>query len=151
MLTNIDNHIYDLTIIPTDKHLQNFSLSSDHSSVSFKIDTITYSHKKKSRYVYNFNKADFEGLNNYLFDADFSLFDSQSTCDIDSLWLKFKQIISSACTHFVPKVKLRAFQPPMWFNSVIRHKLNCVRSLRRRVRRTPTPSQQLLIKLLFGD
>ena len=149
LITNIDNHITNLSVTPSIKNLSNFGLSSDHSSITFSVDTTIYSHKKKCRYVFDFSKADFEGLNNYLLDSDFSALDIQSSCD--NFWLDLKQSILSACSLFVPKVKLKAFQSPKWFNSIIRHKLHCVHSLRRKNKKSPSISPSLLNKLTSAE
>ena len=54
------------------------------------------------------------------------------------MWLQLKARILNACTLCIPKVKLRAYQPPKWFTSEIRHRLNCIHSLRRRAKKHST-------------
>ena len=39
---------------------------------------------------------------------------------------------------FIPKVRLKSYQHPKWFNSDIRHHLNCLRTLRRKLRIHPS-------------
>ena len=50
LITNIDNHTTNLSVTPSIKNLSNFGFSSDHSSITFSVDTTIYSDKKKYRY-----------------------------------------------------------------------------------------------------
>ena len=64
------------------------------------------------------------------------MYDDNTSCD--DFWISFKDYILSACSLFISKVKLKAFQSPKWFNSIIRHKLHCVHSLRRKAKVSPS-------------
>ena len=82
-------------------------------------------------------KGDYDALNEFIADYDLSFC---SFLDVDSAWSKLKQILSEGCSRYIPKVKLKPHNPPKWFNSSIRHHLNCIHSLRRRFRNSPSPS-----------
>ena len=49
---------------------------------------------------------------------------------------------------YIPKVRLRCRQGPKWFDSNIRHRLNCLHTLRRKYNSHPTLHTLLKIKLL---
>ena len=49
---------------------------------------------------------------------------------------------------YIPKVRLRSRQGPKWFDSNIRHHLNCLRTLRRKYNSHPTSLRLLKIKYL---
>ena len=78
LITNVENYINNISINKCTS-----ALSSDHSIVTFDI-AATYSFKKTTRYVLDFSKCDFDRLNSYLLDIDFTpCFD----CDnINSCW-----------------------------------------------------------------
>ena len=54
---------------------------------------------------------------------------------------------------FVPKVLIKNTNQPKWFNSTIRHKTKVLRMLKRRMNRSPTPSDHLInkVKILESD
>ena len=70
-------------------------------------------------------------------------------CDIESLWSYLKQIIFEAIHLFTPRVSSRSHERPKWFTSNLRHKLNCVHSLRRK--QSKKPSANLQIKLADAE
>ena len=63
------------------------------------------------------------------------------------MWSSIKLIIQQAMDLFIPKVKLRSHQFPKWFTPDIRHRLNCLRTLRRKCITHPTAHN--LSKLLL--
>ena len=113
LFTNIDHYIHHVSTTT------GTAIASDHLIVP--IDP----YKSPFRYVYDYSKANFNGLNDYLLQVDFS------TCfncrDVDVIWNNLKSIIIEACTIYIPKVKLRSFQQPKWFTPLIRHHLHCIR------------------------
>ena len=50
---------------------------------------------------------------------------------------------------YIPKVHLKSRNSPKWFDSEIRHHLNCLHTLRRKYNSHPTPHQ--LSKLKFSE
>ena len=109
---------------------------SDHYFISFSITSKLKS--KNSRHdaphqIFLFSAVNYFDVDDYLASA---FFDYSS---VNSLWSSIKYSIFSACNLFVPKKTIRPNSYPPWFNSVIRHKLNVLRSLRRSFRHLPTP------------
>ena len=96
-----------------------------------KLEPLTLNTKIKSRSVFNFLKANYEGMASHLLEIDFF-----SPClissDIDFIWNFIKASIAEATEIYIPKIRIRPHQFPVWFNSSIRHQINCVHSLQRK-------------------
>ena len=122
LITNIDNHISNIQIEANSQFL-----FSDHFIITFDLSLSIYYHRKVSRYVFDFSKADYNALNDYLLDRDFSFCTTSN--NIEDTWLHLKLIIMDTCSLFIPKVELKQFKPPKWFNSTTRHHLNYIHTL----------------------
>ena len=61
----------------------------------------------------------------------------------EAVWTFIKRAILKAMNLFIPKIKKKAKRYPRWFNSTIRHQLNCLHSLKRRNRSNPTEKNKL--------
>ena len=91
-------------------------LTTDHLAVQFYIKTIT-KRARVSRFVYDFKKADFEGLRQSLsaiqlemrFDEDY----------IDQSWESWRDLLLNAVESFTPKIKLKDAKSPKWIDSEI--------------------------------
>ena len=122
LITNIDNHISNIQIDPNTQFL-----SSGHFIITFDFNLSIYNHSKVSRYIFDFSKADYNVLSDYLLDRDFSFCTTSN--NIEDIWLHLKLLIMDACSLFITEVKLKQFQPPKWFNSTIHHHLNCIHTI----------------------
>ena len=90
--------------------------------------------------MFNFCKADYDGITSFLLDSDFSiLYDSS---DIEYVWFLFKSFIYQAMSLYIPKVLVKRHQNPKWFDSDIRHHLKCLRTLKRKHRSKPSVHRQ---------
>ncbi|XP_011408163.1 PREDICTED: uncharacterized protein LOC105315277 [Amphimedon queenslandica] len=145
-LTHIKGDILDL-VLSSDCFLINcisisksMPLSSDHYAVFFRLccSSPRYSRTSLNRPVYNYAKADWEGLVDYLLEFDFSQCFSDS--DIDTVWSCFKDILLSSVERFIPRVKKRSlsYHSVPWLRGDLQHNLNQIRTLRRRYARNPT-------------
>ena len=138
--THIHGNMLDLLFTNIDDCVQNISvttntiLQSDHFIILFEVICSTRPHRQTVRYVYDYSEANFEGLNNYLLNVDFS--SCYACSDVDDIWKHLKSIIFTASSFYIPKVKLRSFQYPKWFTPIIRHRLHCLHSLRRKTRKS---------------
>ena len=131
LITNIDHHISNLLIIPCSKQLY-----SDHLFIFFDLLVNHYPPHRTTSYFLDYSKGDYLAFNDYLLELDYSFC---TTMDINSAWNLLKSILSVGCSRYIPKVKINSHHPPKWFNSDIRHLLNRIHSLRRRINRSPTP------------
>ena len=142
VITSAGVNITDLSVTPSVPHIW-----SDHFMISFSLlCSKLHTHNIKPRYVFDFAKADFVSLCSHLMDVDFSIcFQSN---DIEFIWFTIKSFIYDAMILYIPKVRLRSQQGPKWFDSNIRHTLNCLRTLRRKYNSCPTSHRQLKIQSL---
>ena len=95
--------------------------------------------------MYNFKKANWDGLNNDLkhVNWDYHL----KYCHINTAWNNFKTILFHLCNKHIPKVTIKSqFQPP-WFDSDI-HKI-CLKKecLRQKFKQTKKPEDQEKFKM----
>ena len=97
------------------------------------------------RYIYNFTKTDLPGLISHL---QATLPISSFPTEVNTEWSFLRNSIHISCDRFIPKVKLSSHPSPKWFNSNIRHQLNCMHSLRRQIHKNPTPYKLSKLKCL---
>ena len=115
--------------------------SSDHFPISLSICALLPKLKVVSspQRCLNFSKADYEGMVDFLLDWDFSV--CLDSSDVDVIWSHIQFAICSAIHKFVPlcTTTRRFSHLPKWFNSELRHNINCHRTLVRKYRSNPTP------------
>ena len=120
--THKDGKILDLLLTNQPSIITNIDVhplgnvcTSDHKSISFKINLKFKRLKSVKRKIYNMKKADFKSINNelgkvpweYILDFD----------DINKSLEKFEDELFSICDRLIPKVTVKSsFQPP-WFDS----------------------------------
>ena len=63
----------------------------------------------------------------------------QHSSDAEFVWSFVKQILLDCIDRFVPKITIKSNAHPKWFTANLRHKINCLRSLKKRYSRSPTP------------
>ena len=61
-----------------------------------------------THFVFDFPKADMEGLHSYLKTTDFSV--CFQSIDVDTVWSTLKLLILNAMELFIPKVRLKTHQ-----------------------------------------
>lgn len=137
ILDLVFTNIPDSISTPSVHSQQDCCLSSDHFLLSFSVAFTmpTSHHKHPLCYVYDYSKADWEGLLNHLLDTDFSAL--YTTKDVDAAWSLLRDTITNATNRYIPKVCIRSHQRPKWFTSDVQHLLNKTSSLRRRFRSSP--------------
>ena len=96
--------------------------------------------------MFDFSKADYNGLCSYLMDFDFNPL--LLSDDVNSIWSSLKNTILTGMNYFIPKVRLRKYQYPCWFTPELRHLSKCVRTLRRRISKNPVANQLLKLSEL---
>ena len=137
VLTNIPDSIFNIQIhdnppllIPSDHYIITFDISN--GSVPCKIN--------ESYNTLNFSKGDYESLCYFLGTVDLSpCYQSE---DIEFIWSYLSTIIKDAINRFVPVVSVCHNKQPAWFNSDIRHHINCLRTLKRKFNKHPTTNNK---------
>ena len=143
--THIEGNILDLVLTSENIQISDLSINcpshlinSDHFIISFNLNCgrpLSVINKAKYVFDYNNSKADWDGLCSYLLGLDFSgCFQSNN---IEFIWDTVKSIIYEAMCRYIPKVKLKTYRNPPWFNSSIRHHINCLRTLRKNINTIP--------------
>ncbi len=99
--------------------------------------------------VFDYPKADWNGLSNHLLNQDFSMCYEEVNADI--IWAWFKNIVLSAMELFIPKVRLRSMQFPRWYSADLRHQFKCLKSLERNLKVRPSLPNSTRPKQLSGN
>jgi len=125
VITNDEDIIQHLTVHPCDYQ----PIPSDYFIISFSVILPINSQLTSTpQVVFDYSKANYTDLCNFLLGIDFSV--CELLPDIDSIWDYIKDCIVMGMHMFIPKIKLSASQSPKWYTSNIRHKVNCLRTLR---------------------
>ena len=126
------------SLIENTRSFSSHSLKSDHLFLSFSISSPSRMVKAKysPTFSFNYKKTNLEGLCSYLFDLNYDAL--LSSLDIEFVWSSLKDTILHAISLFTPSVKVRSQSYPKWFSSTIRHKLNILRSLRKKCKKNPS-------------
>ena len=138
VLTNISHSIQNVSISP-----HNHFMESDHNLITFDLahcSPILPQSFVIPQYVFDFPKADYEGLCSFLMDYDFSLLLSSN--NVEFMWCFLKNSIHTAMNFYIPKVRLRKHQYPQWFTPELRHLTKCARFVKKRISHCPTNNRK---------
>ena len=86
--------------------------------------------------VFNYAKGDYVNLNEYLLNCDFTAL--YNSTDTEEIWNILKDHILTGMNLFIPKVKLRCCQFPVWFTPHLWHLIKCLRTLQCKYTKHPT-------------
>jgi len=130
VVTNIEelsnhwySHSHDNLPIKSDHHLVTFDLHIESPEVSI---------ANSSTFILDFNRANFEKMNNYLIELDLTLSD-----DVEYSWSIIKPAILDATALFIPKIKLKPSNLPKYFTPNIKHWIVSIYTLRKKKLRSP--------------
>ncbi|MCP4459074.1 MAG: hypothetical protein GY816_13780, partial [Cytophagales bacterium] len=122
--THIKGNVLDLICSDRPEHISEIIVDSkhglsgsDHYAISFKLELYARRKKPCKRKIYNFKRANWEGLNEDFHSVDWNnLF---RNCSVDLAWSKFKTKFDQLCDKNIPKISISdEFQPP-WFDSEV--------------------------------
>ena len=136
ILTNQTN-VTNISTLPT----LPCGLKSDHFITMFDLSGLPTNEDTKNLKpypTYNYDKADWENMNEYIINFDFRTY--YNSVDVNFLWEFCKSVIFNCIDLFVPKVLHKPNFHPVWFTPDIIHKLNQIHSLRRKYRPHPSPN-----------
>ena len=144
--THVKGNVLDLVLTNSEHLIHNVHVdtvpfsNSDHFPISFSIPICSSKPPPKlsSTSFRDYSKADFEGMNNFLLDWDF--LSCLESSDVKEIWSHIKSAITTGIDRFVPLsvASKRYSHLPKWFNTQIRHKINCIRSLSHRCQKSST-------------
>ena len=133
VLTNAPDNILNLRIhcdpplpIPSDHFVITFD---SHSSLNNDSD-------QRATPILNYSKGNYNDLCYFLYNSDFT--PCLMSEDIEFVWSYLSNTIKDALPHFIPITTIKPNSQPVWFNSDIRHHINCLRSLRRKFNNNST-------------
>ncbi|EDO29115.1 predicted protein [Nematostella vectensis] len=109
---------------------------SDHGVVCFEFSAFVKAPSKFHRSVYNYTKADFDGLRASLSALELTM-SSNENSDIDTDWQNWKDLFLAAVADHVPSKKLRGRNPVPWMNGTILDLIKKKETTRRRLKKTP--------------
>ena len=117
-------------------------IQSDHFIISFSLVISAHlSSSQTTTYVPNLSKLNYDELAEYLLGVDFSA--SLLSTDVEFIWDQLRSTVLDGIDLKAPKIKLNPKKhSPYWFNSKVRHQINCVRTIRRRISCNPTASRK---------
>ena len=147
--THIKGNILDLLLTNSNDSISNLSIASapnnwfpsDHFVIRFQLSQPLHQPVTTPTYVFDFPKANYDGILSYLFDLDYS--QCLQSQDVESIWCMIKNSIYNAMDLFIPKVRLRRHQFPCWYTPELRHLSKCVHTCKKRLSRHSTPHLEL--------
>lgn len=130
--TNSPERIDEVSITAVD--------SSDHYLITFAVKTRGRAPKCSKSYIssFKYSEANWVDLDCYLMDADFSSF--AATANVNNACEFLNETVNYACHMYIPEVLISSNPSPVWFNGEIRHNLNVIRSLKRRLQKKHSSS-----------
>ena len=137
LLTDKPALMSDITV--SDTHIP---CKSDHYCLSFSINSKLKRLKLPKREVFNYKRANWEGLN---YDLDSVDWNSMLNGDTDTAWVSFKQKLFGLMDKNIPKVKVGGLTQPPWFDAEV-HQL-CREKERLHQIYKDTPDSQSQLKL----
>ena len=110
LLTNVPKMLSGIKILGAGE-----VCSSDHSAIAFKLNINVKKRVPCKRKIYNFKKANWDGLIHDLKQVNWDSY--LMYCDSDTAWLRFKAILLSLCDKHIPKITIKSEYQPPWFDS----------------------------------
>ena len=118
--THVKGNILDIILTDKPQHIHDINIDSskpDHFPIVFKLNLNARRKKSAKRCIFNFKKANWDGIN-----SEFSTINWEgllSDRNIDDAWAVFKTKFSEVSNRHIPKIKISdEFQPP-WYDSEV--------------------------------
>ena len=105
----------------------NTEISTDHSAIVFNLSLPCKSIPKIKRTVFDYRRADFDGLRSHLHSLNLTGLISDDG-DINQDWCSWKNTFLAAVSDFVPTKKLQTRNHLPWMNGEILHNIKKKRS-----------------------
>ena len=123
-------------------------ISTDHSAIIFDLSLSHIPNPKIKRTVFDYRRADFDRLRSHIQSLDLDKLISNHG-KIDHDWFAWKKSFMNAVADFVPTKNLRSRHHLPWVNSLILHNIKKKNSLRKKIKRSSSPSEH--VKKRFRD
>ena len=119
---------------------------SDHCLITFDVALPIKRKSPKPSLTYDYSRADFNELEFFFLDSSFK--DCFLLREVNSVWSSFKSVFFKGCDTFIPTTKKHSKSAPPWFNSNIRHRINCVKTLKCSLAQTPTQTKMFRLSCM---
>ena len=90
---------------------------------------------------YDFGAGDYPGLCSYL---NNKLSEITRVENVEEIWTITKDAVLGGVQRFIPKHKRKTCSLPVWCNGVVKHQINCLRTLRRKMLASKFSLQRLM-------
>ena len=97
----------------------------------------------------DYNHANWESMNESLYQYDFNL--ALSSSNTEFTWTFIKTAINSSINQFIPKFPVKHTHQLKWFNSDIHHKIKYLHTLKRKYINRPTDSTKAKLTNLQAE
>ena len=146
------NNILDLVInsvlekVQVDAILQpqESRVITDHNCLVFHVKVTVKASVKLNRYVYDYQKGDFEGLRSTLQNIDFHNI-VENNIDVNAAWLEWKERLIAEVRNFIPMRKIKGKSSPPWITGPILYMIRKKECLRMKLK--SLSSSYLIAKL----
>ena len=112
---------------------EDFGVPSDHKAITFEVNLSIRTLNKNQQEMFNFKKADFEGLRTALRnDSPENYLDNDSNINDD--WSSWKTFLFDKLGSFIPKCITRKFISPPWIDGEVTHVIRKKNRLHKRAK-----------------
>ena len=115
-------------------------IATDHSAIIFDLSLSHIPSPKIKRTVFDYRRADFDGLRFHIQSLDLDKLISDHG-KIEHDWFACKKSFMNAVADFVPTKNLRSRHHLPWVDSLILHNIKEKNSLRKKIKRSSSPSE----------
>ena len=141
VITSIPNKVFISEILdPIDSEIL-----TDHSAIVFELTLACNSLSRTKRFVFGYQQANFERLRAHLQTPSLKGLSSEYG-DINQDWMDWKNAFLAAVTEFVPVKNAKGLKFLPWMNNTILPLIKKKNTLRTKIKRSRSPSDNLKTK-----
>ena len=115
---------------------ENAAIFTDHSVVFYELNVFAKTPAKTNRYLYDYEKGDFDGLRSAL--SATNLCSNLERDDINNDWQSWKNIFLQTVLKHVPRKKIKGRKPLPWITGNILNLIKKKNTVRRKLKSCPT-------------
>lgn len=141
--THIGGNILDVVAIQNPNLVSNLTINpppvtikSDHHIINFTLEAPIHLQPTPKRTIWLYRKLNPRNILSYLQVISIPPLYS----DVNTSWQALLTFLLHLRDLFVPSLTTTRNSSPVWFTPTIRHKLNCIHTLKRRSKKHPSPS-----------
>ena len=132
VITNVPNLVNVTDVMSPEKA----AVFTDHCVVAYEFKAFRKAPLKTTRYVYDYQKGDFEGLRAALSAVNLSSVLEHE--DINTDWQLWKDTFLAAVSDFIPQKRLKGRNPVPWITGTIINQIKKKEYIRRKLKQSPS-------------